>query len=504
MSVGLETIGLFVLGGLLYGLFVPGRARGWALLIASVVGIYWLQTAAIIRFSDYILQTITLILTILVWWVVRQPEPAAATRRLQLTRTDALTLLLLAALTLALSLNRFLDTAYRLTPSRPPNPLWVAVALIGTALLLLGLSWLARRISLNKLLFALIWLIVILFVLLKWPPAATAVAQLWRSFTGQQIALAAPTDLVWLGFSYVAFRLIHTLRDRQTGLLPALTLREFVTYVLFLPAYTAGPIDRAERFVADLRQLPTEPSALQWLRHRQPTPTDYATRYGRSAYRILIGLFKKFVIADSLALGLSLTAVTAEQATSPAALWLLLYGYALRLFFDFSGYTDIAIGIGLLFGITLPENFQRPYRQSSITTFWQSWHITLSNWARFYIFTPLSRALLRRQPRPPNSLILLTAHLTTMTVIGLWHGITPNYFIWGLWHGIALFIHKQWSDRTRKWYRGLGQKPTQRHLWTAVTWFITFNYVVLGWVWFTLPTPQLAAQTFLRLFGIGW
>ena len=185
-------------------------------------------------------------------------------------------------------------------------------------------------------------------------------------------------------------------------------------------------------------------------------------RYWHGGQRIFVGMFKKFVIADALAQGMSLTPLNATQATSPGGLWLLLYGYAFRLLFDFSGYTDIAIGLGLLFGIKLPENFNRPYLTTNITKFWQSWHITLGNWVRFYVFSPLSRSLLRRKPRPSPTFIVFVSQLTTMIVIGLWHGVSWNFFIWGVWHGVALFVHKMWSDRTRKWYRGLKDKPLQK------------------------------------------
>ncbi|HUM70872.1 MAG TPA: MBOAT family O-acyltransferase, partial [Chloroflexota bacterium] len=432
-------------------------------------------------------------------------------------RSDVVTLLALFGLILLVAGNRYVAAEWRFTPSRPPSVLWVAVglALIAGVWAMLW-RWL-RRVEPRHVYTAVILFIVFIFVLLKTPALATAVAAAWRSLTGQQVALAAPSDLVWLGFSYVAFRLIHVLRDRQTGQLPddaaaALTLREFITYVLFFPSYIAGPIDRVERFVADLRQEEKTYSvmrnpysvtdhALQITGHASRI-TDYSARTWQGSARILTGLFKKFVIADTLALGMSLTAVNAEQATSTFWLWVLLYGYALRLYFDFGGYTDIAIGIGILFGVKLPENFRRPYLATNITAFWQRWHISLSDWARFYIFTPLSRSLLRRKRRPSNTLILFTAHLTTMTVIGLWHGITPNFFIWGLWQGVALFAHKQWSDRTRKWYRGLAEKRWQKRGWTAVTWFLTFQYITLGWVWFALPTPQLALETFAKLFGI--
>ncbi|MCB0013633.1 MAG: hypothetical protein KDE34_17085, partial [Anaerolineales bacterium] len=171
-------------------------------------------------------------------------------------------------------------------------------------------------------------------------------------------------------------------------------------------------------------------------------------------------------------------------------------------YLDFSGYSDIAIGIGLLFGIRLPENFDWPYLQTNLTTFWQRWHITLSNWVRHYLFTPLSRSLLRRQPRPSPTLIVLVAQLATMIAIGLWHGLSWNFLVWGLWHGLGLFIHKQWSDRTRRWYRDLQATTWPRRLWAGLTWFITFHYVVLGWVWFLLPDLTLAWQTLARLFGL--
>ena len=215
-----------------------------------------------------------------------------------------------------------------------------------------------------------------------------------------------------------------------------------------------------------------------------------------------MGLLKKFVIADSLAL-FALNPVNAGQAESAAGLWLLLYGYALRLFFDFAGYSDIAIGIGILFGIRLPENFKNPYFKTNITTFWQSWHITLSDWARFYVFSPISRNLLRRKPRPSPILIVLVSQLATMIVIGLWHGMTLNFLIWGIWHGLALFAHKRWSDRTRAWYRSLKERPLPFRAWTALSWFLTFHYVVLGWVWFVLPEPMMAINVFGQLFGMG-
>ena len=499
MTFDLTTITIFIVGALLYAAFLPARLCGWALLIASVVLIYRFQPPLPIRFSDFILPTTTLVLTVACWWFTRIPATVAPDGTPSNTvREDRLTFGLMAALVLGMSLMRFVDADYRLTASRPPDPLLVVISLALVTAIILGVSLLVRRISTpdnqprvkKRTLTIMTLIILVLFVLLKSAPLATEVSRFWRGQTGQDTTLATFVDLNWLGFSYVAFRLIHTLRDRQTGLLPALTLREYVTYVIFAPAYTAGPIDRAERFVEDLRALP-EKIGLD------------GGRFSEGFTRIALGAFKKFVIADSLAMGMALNPTNATQTHSALGMWLLLYGYALRLYFDFGGYSDVAIGIGILLGIKLPENFNRPYLRTNITVFWQSWHATLSAWARWYIFSPLSRWLLSRKPKPSPTLIVLITQTATMITIGMWHGISLNFLVWGLWHGVGLFVHKQWTDRTRKWYRGLNDKPAQKRAWTLVGWFLTFHFVVLGWVWFALPSLDQSLHVLGGLLGIG-
>ena len=488
MTLDLVVILVIACAALLYAAFIRGKGRGWALFVGSIIAIYWLQPSLPIRFSAYVLQTATVLLTIAIWWLTR---PAANESQEDTRREDRIALIIIFILVVGMAFNRYLGADIRLTAYRPPPPLTIAaiLAVIGLIAIILGRRlqhWDQRR----EITWAIL-VIVLLFVILKTEPISVGVAEWWRRAAGQDPLMAGVNDFAWLGFSYVAFRLIHTLRDRQTGILPYLSLREFVTYVLFAPAYIAGPIDRAERFVTDLRKLP------------DMIGLDGA-RFLAGGQRIVIGMFKKFIIADALAQGMSLTPLSAQQATSPVGLWLLLYGYAFRLFFDFSGYTDIAIGLGILFGIKLPENFNRPYLSTNITEFWQRWHMTLSSWARFYVFSPLSRSLLRRKPRPSTTLIVFVSQLATMIVIGLWHGVTWNFFIWGIWQGAALFAHKMWSDRTRKWYRGLAGAPWQKRGWTLFTWFLTFQYVTIGWVWFMMPTVGSAVDTIERLFGFGW
>lgn len=463
--------------GVGYAGILPPRFRQWAVLLLSIFALYLFQPFLPIRFSGYLLPTLTLALTIYSWRLTATTPPQ---------RHDWITLLVVAGCVVAISSFRLLPTHLSPLVNRPPNLVTVALVLGVLGLFCL----LATRI--NSKAFLTIWLVslILLFVVLKTEPLATEASRFWRSLTGQDRSLASMADLNWLGFSYVAFRLIHTIREKQERRIPTLTLHQYLTYTLFFPALIAGPIDRAERFLTDYHALPQ-------LRGLDPV------RFHDGLTRISLGIFKKFVIADSLAQGLSLTPTLASQANSSFGLWLLLYGYAFRLYFDFSGYSDIAIGIGKLFGIHLPENFNQPYLKTNITTFWQSWHITLSQWLRFYLFTPLSRWLLRRQPQPSSVLILLFAHLSTMIVIGLWHGVRWNFLIWGIWHGIALFIHKQWSDHTRAWYRQLRQHPHRQRAWQLFSWFLTFHYVVLGWVWFLLPTPALAIRIFLKLLETG-
>src|SRR5690606_11628765 len=138
-----------------------------------------------------------------------------------------------------------------------------------------------------------------IFIVLKTDIVAIRVSQVLRTGTGQDIAQAAAIDLNWLGFSYVAFRLIHTVRDRQSGLLPTLSLQEYVSYVVFFPSFIAGPIDRAERFTEDFRKLTEN--------------INFQAHYVEGFTRIGMGIFKKFVIADSLAQGMALDPTNATQ-----------------------------------------------------------------------------------------------------------------------------------------------------------------------------------------------
>jgi alginate O-acetyltransferase complex protein AlgI len=506
VTFDLQTIAIFFVGTLIYSALLPKNWRGWALMIGSVIAVYWLQSPIFVGKLDFILPTMTIIITVSLWWFTRIPAERPKTDEnvwgdaVQRADTsirpyrrwfneDIIAFIIITTLVIGMSMMRYIEKAYRITPSKPPESFTVIQMLLVVGVVIYAIWWILQRFERNRTLSGLMLLVVVIFAVMKTEMLAIELSRLFRSFTAYDTDLANSSDLNWLGFSYVSFRLIHVLRDSQTGKLPALTLHEFMTYVIFFPSFVSGPIDRAERFVKDFRALP------------EKTGLD-APRYTEGTTRIMIGIFKKFVIADSLSMGMALNATNADQATSTVGLWLLLYGYALRLFFDFSGYSDIAIGIGILLGIKLPENFDRPYTKNNITVFWQSWHMTLSNWAKFYVFMPLTRFLLTRKRKPSQTVIVLSTQMVTMIVIGLWHGVTVNFVLWGVWHGVGLFAHKKWTDRTRKWYREL--TPGRKRAWTVFGWFITLQFVVIGWVWFALPGIEQSLSVFGRLFGVGW
>lgn len=472
--MSLAEIALLALIGLVYALALPRRWRSGALLVLTTLGIFWLQPPLPVRWLDYSLPLALLVLVSFTWLATRAPGQ-------RVTRRDWLTLAAVFGLALALTLARYLQFPVELT-TRPPDSLPVVLALAAA----LGLAALATRLPRAWFLWLMLAVIIAAFIILKTPALTATLTRILRISAGQDPALAAPADVLWLGFSYAAFRLIATVRDRQSGILPAMNLREYITYALFLPAFPSGPIDRPETFLPQLQAVPE-------------LKTRESSRFAYAGTRLAVGAFKKFVIADTLAL-YSLNAATAPQTETTGALWLLVVIYAFQIYFDFSGAIDMVIGIGVLFGIQLPENFNRPYRQRTITAFWQSWHITLSAWARAYVYSPLSRSLLRRQHKPSPDVIFILATLATMITVGLWHAVALNFLIWGVWNAVGLIIHRFWSQRTRNWYRAL--TPGRLRLWHAAGVALTFVFVALGWVWFAIPDVQLAARTFLRLFGV--
>jgi D-alanyl-lipoteichoic acid acyltransferase DltB (MBOAT superfamily) len=489
----ITVILLLALGTLLVGWLIPRRRLVPVLLLGSLLALYWLQPSTPIRNLDFWLPTASIALTLLAWAVTAPAEG----RTLPQVLPGLLAILVVPPLIAAA---RYLGPLCCLNPSRPPQILPVLVVCAAIAVLFLAIYLLLP--NQRWLPWAGILLILFLFILLKSPALARLTSAWLRGASGQPVELASALDLPWLGFSFLAFRLLHVLRDFQAQKLPTCSLGEFATYALFYPSLVSGPIDRVQHFTGELQKTSTRPDRFVETKFPEPVRawTEAVLRDDLAGLtRILTGCFKKFVLADSLAV-FALSAQNAAQISSPGWLWLLLLAYSLRIYYDFAGYTDIAIGLARLVGIHLPENFDRPYLKQNLTAFWNSWHITLSQWFRSYVFFPFTRALRTRpSAKLPDWLTILAGQFVTMVLIGLWHGISWNFFLWGAWHGLGLFVQNRWSD----WIKGrldVSSLPSLARLTLqGSSWLLTFLYVSLGWVWFAMPTPQLALVVFGRL-----
>lgn len=282
-------------------------------------------------------------------------------------------------------------------------------------------------------------------------------------------ALPVPSIAAPLGLSYVTFGLVHYLVSVRKGEPAAHNLVDMGLYVTFFPTITAGPIKRYPEFMADLAALPERPL------------TDDIT-YG--LMRIVVGLAKKIVIADTVAI--LVTPLHTPGSGHPLALLIGVYAYAIQIYFDFSGYSDMAIGIARLFGFRVLENFSWPYLRRNLSLFWRSWHISLSRLITEYVYIPLGGSRKGTLATARNTLIAMAAS-------GLWHGAAWHFVAWGVAHGVGLVVLRAWSA-SWDWLRAKSSFVERASASRAGTgagavlgWAVTFNFVVFAWVLFLLP-----------------
>ena len=471
--MGLTQIAASILTSILVAILMRGPRRTFSLLALSVLALYWFQPVVPLRYFDFWLPSLSLALVVITWLITSQP---AAWK----LKHNAIGLIIIIGIVTLIELTRYILPDPLLTATIPPNIVQYTIFFISIIVITLLFTSLSRRFVFSLSLLSIL-LISILF-LIKTPSLSLQASIFFRELAKRPTETASALDLRWLGFSYIAFRLIHVLRDKQTNRLPELSLPEFATYVVFFPALSAGPIDRVERFIKDLQK-------------------DFVLNtdeFTQASQRIVLGLFKKFVIADLLAL-IALNDSLATQVTSTGWMWIHLYAYAFQIYFDFSGYTDIAIGIGRLVGIKLPENFLSPYTKPNLTQFWNNWHMTLTQWFRSYFFNPFNRWI-RGYKSIPAWVMILIGQLATMLLIGLWHGVTWSFILWGAWHGLGLFIQNRWSDFTKTRIQ-----PTSVHIQKALQIsgvILTFHFVALGWVFFSLSELSFSKVVLMKLLGL--
>ncbi len=279
-----------------------------------------------------------------------------------------------------------------------------------------------------------------------------------------------------LGISFYTFQLIAYLADVKKGICsPISSPAEMGVFTLFYPKISAGPITRAREFAPQLSTKRSFDSA----------------QFLKGADLIVLGIFKKVVLADQIAPFVD-KIYAAPDGLGTITLLLGVYIYAAQIYFDFSGYTDIARGCAFCFGYELPENFRHPYFSVNIAEFWRRWHITLSSWLRDYLYIPLGG-------NRKGSFATYRNLLITMALGGLWHGANWTFVVWGLWHGTALalsrFVHNAMNVPANK--------PLFQHwLYRFAAIFATFNIVSFGWIFFRAQDIKTALQVFSGIFSL--
>lgn len=270
-----------------------------------------------------------------------------------------------------------------------------------------------------------------------------------------------------IGISFYTFQTMsYTIDIYMKKAEPVNTFTDFMAYVSLFPQLIAGPIVRY-RSVADQ------------LRSR----THSFNKFSEGSMRFMVGFCKKIFIADAVAPIADIVFASGDPTAADA--WLGALAFTIQLYFDFSAYSDMAIGLGLMLGFRFPENFNHPYISQSITEFWQRWHISLSAWLRDYLYIPLGG----NRISPSRTYINL---MTVMLLGGLWHGASWTFVLWGAWHGIILAIERFFGERK---------------LWKAIpAWLAiprTFVLAIIGWVTFKAVSVQAAFDIYKGMFGFN-
>ena len=295
----------------------------------------------------------------------------------------------------------------------------------------------------------------------------------YYGFFGENLALLGlhlpPIDvLLPPGISFYTFQsLSYTIDVYRGHLRPARNLLEFAVYIAFFPQLVAGPIVRAADFLPQLA----------------PAPVLTREQFLSGVQKILVGLAKKVLIADALALGIVDRAFAPGSEAGGTTALLAVYGYALQIYGDFSGYSDIAIGSARLFGFELLQNFDAPYRARNVQEFWRRWHISLSTWLREYLYIPLGGN--RKGPVRTQVNVMLT-----MLLSGLWHGAAWKFVVWGGIHGLGLLWNRL-GDRL-----GLRLPGRLGHLAASI---LTFHFAAFAFVPFRAPDLAQAGDLLARL-----
>jgi len=314
--------------------------------------------------------------------------------------------------------------------------------------------------------------------------AALAALFLWNKLSGDRMSvLPSQAGLAFLGISFLVIKASSALVDTARGTIPPYGFGAVLVWIVFVPTYPAGPMETLDHFA-------------------EQTPSFDRSRALGGLERILFGLVKALLISTYLGTWTA-PLLEAPDKHAPLALLAGLYGFSLRFYFDFSGYSDIAIGLGALFGYDIDENFDHPFLRRNLAQLWQHWHMTLTRWLRTYLFIPVARRVMRRGGRWGDRFGIAAGQIVAMTVCGLWHGVTWNFAVWGLlqavgliWVGIiARDAGRRLPPALLTWWR---QSRTAYGLSVVLT-FNFFSFAVI----FAMTDVGGAVRYLVRLLSLG-
>ena len=289
-------------------------------------------------------------------------------------------------------------------------------------------------------------------------------------------ALTSLHLLAFIGISYMSFKTIQIMLEISDGLIKEkITVKDYLQFLLFFPTVSAGPIDRSRRFLKEINEVMPR--------------KEYLELAGDGVYRIVLGLLYKIVLSTyvyQILLALNNTGIVVYSIK-------YMYLYTLYLFFDFAGYSLMAVGSSNILGIQTPMNFNKPFLSVDIKDFWTRWHITLSTWLRDFVFSRVLMQVIRKKWFKNRLHNATYAYMVNMLVMGFWHGLSVSYIVYGFYHGVLMAgfeVYQKKSNfykknKNKKWYK-------------LLSWFVTMNLVMVGFFIFSGEPYKILLTTLKR------
>ena len=276
-------------------------------------------------------------------------------------------------------------------------------------------------------------------------------------------ALTSLHLLAFIGISYMSFKTIQIMLEISDGLIKEkISIKDYLQFLLFFPTVSAGPIDRSRRFLKEINEVMPR--------------KEYLELAGDGVYRIVLGLLYKVVLSTyvyQMLLTLNNTGTVVYSIK-------YMYLYTLYLFFDFAGYSLMAVGSSNILGIQTPMNFNKPFLSVDIKDFWNRWHITLSTWLRDFVFSRVLMQVIRKKWFKNRLHNAIYAYMVNMLVMGFWHGLSVSYIVYGFYHGVLMAGFEVYQKKSTFY-----KKNKNKNWYKLLSWFVTMNLVMIGFFIFS-------------------